>query len=320
MDAMNEFQLIGRFFTGCDADALLGVGDDAAILAPTPGHVLHAAVDTMVCGRHFFADVDPGALGHKALAVNLSDMAAMGARPRWALLSLVLPDVDPAWLEAFANGLRALAGRHGVSLVGGDTTRGPLTVSVTILGETPVGKALCRHGARRGDDIWVSGRLGLAALAVRCHENNSDAPPKTVLDECRRVLDLPTPRLALGAALLDVAHACIDVSDGLLADLGHILERSRLGGEVWLDALPTHPWLAARRESCADLIAAGGDDYELCFTAPVSARADIEAMSVLCPVARIGRIDDSSALRLLDAGGRTVSLGSNGFDHFQNQA
>jgi thiamine-monophosphate kinase len=317
---MNEFELIGRYFSGHDADTVLGVGDDAAILAPTPGHVLHAAVDALVCGRHFFADVDPAALGHKALAVNLSDMAAMGARPRWALLSLVLPAADAAWVEPFARGLCALADRYGVSLVGGDTTRGPLTVSVTVLGETPAGQALCRHQACAGDDIWVSGRLGLAALAVRHHQPGDDAPPAEVLADCRRALDLPEPRLALGAALHGLAHACIDVSDGLLADLGHILERSALGGEVWFDALPTHPWLAAQRERHAGLIAAGGDDYELCFTAPPAARGAIEALRAGCPLSRIGRIDSTPGLRLLGADGRAISLGSRGFDHFQDQA
>lgn len=319
---MNEFELIGRFFSGSDKDALLGIGDDAAILAPTPGHVLHAAVDAMVCGRHFFADVEPEALGHKALAVNLSDMAAMGARPRWALLSLVLPEVDADWLAGFARGLRALADAQGVALVGGDTTRGPLTVSVTILGETPAGRALCRHGAREGDDIWVSGRLGLAALAVRQRlVPEAEEPDAATLAECRQALERPAPRLALGAALLDTAHACIDVSDGLLADLGHILARSGgLGAEIRLDALPTHSWLAQRRAACAGLIAAGGDDYELCFTAPPEARARIEALAVLCPVTRIGRVDASGAVRLLDGDGRALSLGSKGFDHFQDQA
>jgi len=315
---MNEFELIKQYFTQECRDVVLGVGDDAAILTPSAGANLLVSVDTLVEGRHFFADVDPYSLGHKTLAVNLSDLAAMGARPRWALLSLALPRVDPGWLGDFARGFFALAAEHDVALVGGDTTRGPLTLSVTIMGEAPVGAALRRDAACVGDDIWVSGELGLAALAVQYHDPVPGAVPAEVLGYCRARLDRPTPRVALGLALRGLAHACIDVSDGLMADLGHILERSGVGAEVWLDALPTHPWLGSRRASLAGLLAAGGDDYELCFTAPVARRAAIEALAADCGLARIGRIEAGEGARLVDASGAVIQLGRCGFDHFQS--
>ncbi|BEV71072.1 MULTISPECIES: thiamine-phosphate kinase [unclassified Paludibacterium] len=320
---MNEFELIQHFFapSATGSQTTLGIGDDAAIIRPSPGCDLHISVDTLVSGRHFFPDVDAAALGHKTLAVNLSDMAAMGARPRWALLSLALPEVTPDWLAGFAAGLLDLARAHDVALIGGDTTRGPLTLSVTILGETPHGQALCRHAAREGDDIWVSGELGMAALALHHHVPGSDAPPDDVLAACRLKLERPTPRLALGQALLPLAHACIDVSDGLMADLGHILQRSGVTAEVWLDALPSHPWLLERRQSLAWALAAGGDDYELCFTAPVSARAAISALAGKGAVSRIGRVlAGAGPARLIDGNGQLLVLEREGYDHFQNQA
>jgi thiamine-monophosphate kinase len=315
---MTEFELIQQYFTRNGGDAVLGVGDDAAIVRPTPGCDLHVSVDMLVEGRHFFADVDPEALGHKTLAVNLSDMAAMGARPRWALLSLALPRADADWLAGFSRGLLTLARRHGVALIGGDTTCGPLTLSLTIMGETPSGTGLCRHAAQEGDDIWVSGALGLAALALRQRLHGDVAPPADVLALCQRRLDWPEARLELGRALLDVAHACIDVSDGLMADLGHILERSALGAELWLEALPTHRWLGERRAMLAETLAAGGDDYELCFTAAAARREQIAALSALCPVTRIGRVLRAGGARLIAADGNLVALGRHGFDHLEN--
>ncbi|WP_024302882.1 thiamine-phosphate kinase [Pseudogulbenkiania sp. MAI-1] len=315
---MNEFELIQRHFTRPAGNAVLGVGDDAAIVRPTPGHDLHVSVDMLVEGRHFFADVAPRALGHKTLAVNLSDMAAMGATPRWVVLSLALPQLDEHWASEFAAGFFGLAEAHGVSVIGGDTTRGPLTLSATIFGETLAGQALRRDAARVGDDIWVSGELGLAALAVRQRLRGDVDPPPDVLAQCRRKLDYPTPRVALGLQLLDLAHAAIDVSDGLMADLGHILERSGVAAEVWLEALPTLPWLAENRLSFPGIIAAGGDDYELCFTAPTSARAELAALAEAldCPLTRVGRIVAGQGGRLLDADGQTVTLQRSGFDHF----
>jgi len=312
---MNEFDLIKRYFTASSTDVVLGIGDDAAIVRPSAGADLHLSVDTLVEGRHFFPDVDPVSLGHKTLAVNLSDMAAMGARPRWALLSLALPAVDPEWLDGFARGFFALAQCHGVSLIGGDTTRGPLTLSVTIMGETPSGAGLCRHAARVGDDIWVSGELGLAAVALRQRLQGDLAIPADVLETCCRKMDAPEPRLALGQALLPVAHAAIDVSDGLMADLGHILQRSGVGAEVWAQHLPTHPWIAEQGGALLDAVAAGGDDYELCFTAAPGQRAYIEALG---RVSRIGRIVAGSGARLLAPSGEEILTERNGFDHFKN--
>jgi thiamine-monophosphate kinase len=319
---MNEFDLIRRYFNVETADHTeLGIGDDAAIVRPSPDCDVHVAVDTLVSGRHFFADVDPAALGHKALAVNLSDMAAMGAQPRWALLALTLPRVDDRWLTAFAGGFFALARQYGVTLIGGDTTRGPLTLSITVMGESPRATALCRHAAQPDDDIWVSGQLGLAALALKHHPPGPSAPPADVLAACRRRLEWPSPRVALGLALRPLAHACIDVSDGLMADLGHIVARSGLAAEVWLDALPTHPWLADRRAQHIDCLAAGGDDYELCFTAPAHARGAIAALTPTCPLTRIGRMHAApGTARLLDSAGNDISIGRSGFDHFQDQA
>jgi thiamine-monophosphate kinase len=315
---MNEFELIGRYFKRPAPSALLGVGDDAAIVRPTPGHDLHMSVDMLVEGRHFFADVAPRALGHKALAVNLSDLAAMGARPRWALLSLALPKADEAWVAEFAAGFLALADAHGVELIGGDTTCGPLTLSVTILGEAPAGQALRRAAAQSGDDIWVSGELGLGALSVRQRLGWLNVNDAELLTAARYKLEYPEPRLALGASLLPLAHAAADVSDGLMADLGHILDESAVAAEVWVDALPSHPALEARRGEFLACLAAGGDDYELVFTAEPAKRAAIEAAAAACGcrVSRIGRIVAGKGARLLDSAGVEIKLDKDGYDHF----
>jgi len=312
---MNEFDLIRRYFTHATAGAVLGVGDDAAILRPTAGHDLHVSADMLVSGRHFFADVDPEALGHKTLAVNLSDMAAMGATPRWALLTLALPQLDEAWVAAFARGFFGLAAEHGVSVVGGDTTRGPLTLSVTIMGEAPQGQALRRDGARPGDDIWVSGQLGLAAAAL---QQRLGALAGVPLPAACLQLERPQPRVALGRALLGVAHAALDVSDGFAADLSHILARSGVGAEVWAAALPTHPQLAAERTRWLPAIAAGGDDYELCFTAPHAQRSAVAAASQASatPVTRIGTIEAMPGIRIFGPQGERLQQRWPGFDHF----
>ncbi|KJV33945.1 thiamine monophosphate kinase [Aquitalea magnusonii] len=317
---MNEFDLIRQYFTRPAPSAVLGVGDDAAILRPTPGQDLHVSVDMLVEGRHFFADVNPQALGHKTLAVNLSDMAAMGAKPRWAFLSLALPQLDEAWARDFSRGLFALAGQYGVDLAGGDTTRGPLTLSVTIMGETPQGQALRRDAAQVGDDVWVSGELGLGAIAVAVRNGLlADAGlSEDVLAACQCKLDFPVPRLELGQALLGVAHAAADVSDGLLADLGHILIASGVAAEIRADSLPSLLQLEAERARWLDYLAAGGDDYELCFTAPQAARETVEAAGKAagCRVTRIGHIVAGSGVRLLDGQGVAITLKKAGYDHF----
>lgn len=321
--AVNEFELIARFFTRPPRSTavVLGVGDDAALLAPTPGHLVVASVDMLVGGRHFFADADPETLGHKALAVNLSDLAAMGATPRWALLALALPDNDPAWLAAFARGFYALADAHGVELVGGDTTRGPLNLCVTILGEVPAGQAISRARAHAGDDIYVSGQLGDAALAVAAQTGRIALDP-AALAACRARLDRPTPRLELGVRLRGVATAMLDVSDGLTGDLGHILEASNVGAVVDLESVPCSSVLAARlagtdRALALQCLLAGGDDYELCFTAARGASTPIAAIAreLGLPLTRIGAIAEAGGLVVRDARGAPLAL-PRAYDHF----
>jgi len=302
----SEFEIIRRYFSRPAPSALLGVGDDAALVQPAAGRELAVSTDLLLEGRHFAAGAAPRALGHKALAVNLSDMAAMGAAPRWATLALALPSADEAWLAAFAEGFYALAARFGVDLVGGDTTRGPLTLCVTILGELPAGTALRRDGARPGDDVWVSGELGGAAYAL---EHAQDAAAAKRLHE-------PEPRVALGERLRGLAGAAIDVSDGFAQDLGHILERSGVGAVVRYADLPKFRIAdAALEQRC---VLAGGDDYELLFTAPPAARAAIEALAAPLGLAlsRVGSIQAGAPrLRLLDAQGRAMQHAP-GFDHF----
>jgi thiamine-monophosphate kinase len=321
---MNEFELIARFFTRAPraASVRLGVGDDAALLAPTPGWELAASVDMLVGGRHFLADTDPGKLGRKALAVNLSDMAAMGATPKWALLAVALPESDSAWLARFAGGFFALADEHGVELVGGDTTQGPLNLCVTILGEVPAGQALTRGGAQPGDDIYVSGSLGDAAVALAAMSGRTSLAP-AIAAACRERLENPAPRVALGEALRGVASAAIDVSDGLTGDLGHILERSRVSASIELAAIPRSEALAAKlagseRALALQCLLAGGDDYELCFTVPASARERLATLARTCalPLTRIGVVTGGSALVVRDERGDPLPALPRAFDHF----
>ena len=298
---------------------MLGVGDDAALLRARSGMELAVSTDMLVAGTHFFADADPRRLGHKALAVNLSDMAAMGAMPRWALLSIALPEIDASWLRNFSAGLFALARAHDVDVVGGDTTRGPLNVCVTVIGETRRGTALRRDGARPGDDIWVSGCLGDAALAL-AHRKRRLTMTRAEAARCTRALDLPQPRVALGLALAGIAHSAIDISDGLLADLGHICERSRLAAEVHVHAIPRSPTLdrLAATPVGRQALLAGGDDYELCFTAAPRARRWVleTAQRLRLRLARIGSMRRGRGVRLLAADGGRVALRKSGFDHF----
>jgi thiamine-monophosphate kinase len=299
---------------------LLGVGDDAALLQLTPGKLLAVSSDMLVVGRHFLPDGDPYLLGHKTLAVNLSDLAAIGATPRWATLALALPSVDEFWLSAFSRGFFDLADRFGVTLVGGDTTRGPLNLCVTIFGETGT-RPLRRDAARVGDDIWVSGNLGGAALGL-AHLQGEIQLNDSEATACLTRLHKPEPRVRLGCLLAELPRvAAIDISDGLLADLGHILERSAVGADIELARLPAHPALApllpdsllARR-----CLLAGGDDYELCFTAPPQDAAAIMAAGVDAGAAlsRIGRISEQSGLRVAGVDGLPLKIKERGFDHF----
>lgn len=314
-----EFRLIEQYFARPTPSATLGTGDDAALLGVTPGCELAVSTDMLVAGTHFYPDTDPRKLGWKTLAVNLSDLAAMGARPRWATLAIALPGVDEPWLAAFADGFFKCARQYGVELVGGDTTRGPLTLNVTILGEVPAGQALRRDGARPGDDIWVSGTLGAAALGLAALQNTAGLD-ETARAHCLRALETPQPRVELGLALRGIAHAAIDISDGLLADLGHILERSQLGAGIRYDALPAHDALIPLLEApwAQDCLLAGGDDYELCFTAPAMRRDDIAGIGARLnlQLRRIGEITTGNGLTLRDAVGRPVSREKNGYDHF----
>jgi len=315
----SEFDLIARHFTRPAANAVLGVGDDCALVDITNGMDLAVSTDTMVSGTHFFPDVDPENLGHKALAVNLSDMAAMGAMPYWAMLALTLPSVDHAWLAAFAKGFFDLAEEFNVSLIGGDTTRGPLTLTVTIMGEVPTGAALRRSGAKAGNDVWVSGNVGDAALAV-AHRHGKLVLNEQDYHEAVMRLYEPTPRVKLGQALRGMATSAIDISDGLLADLGHICRLSGVGATVDLGSIPVSAIGAKHYSSDAGLtaIVAGGDDYELCFTAPANARDSIaELTDVLgIPLTRIGQVKRGKGVSLLGADGKPVKIDGRGFDHF----
>ncbi len=315
---MNEFDLIRRYFAGRGVrrdDVPLGIGDDAALLTPPLGQSLAVTVDTLLSGVHFAADIPPADLGHKALAVNLSDLAAMGAEPAWAILALSLPQADEAWLAAFAEGFFALAGRHSVQLVGGDTTRGPLSVTVQVQGFVPQEKALTRRGARPGDHVFVTGSLGDAGAGLAIEQGRLEfaGPPADFL---LARLHRPTPRIDAGLALRGLATAAIDISDGLAQDLGHILAASGVGAVLDIDRLPlSDELLASGIDRPWRLAVSAGDDYELCFTAP--ADADRGVADVLdCPLIRIGRITCEPGQHWLDAAGQPAELPSHGWDHF----
>lgn len=318
-----EFTLIDRHFVRPTPSAELGPGDDCALLQPSPGMQLAVTTDMLVAGTHFLPDTNPRRLGWKTLAVNLSDLAAMGARPRWATLAGALPAVDESWIEQFAAGLFACADEYGVDLVGGDTTRGPLNLCVTALGEVAPGQALRRDGAQPGDQIWVSGRPGLAALGL-AHLQGWVILPEPWPRLCVAALEQPRPRVALGQALLGVASAAIDVSDGLLADLGHIAARSGCAAEVRLVQLPHLPkgptYDADLRRIALECQVAGGDDYELCFTAPAAQHLEIGriAARLELPLWCIGEMVAGSAgtVMVRDPDGLPVDFPRHGYDHF----
>ncbi|MCP5286652.1 MAG: thiamine-phosphate kinase [Burkholderiaceae bacterium] len=322
---MGEFELIDRFFRRDGArtadGVVLGIGDDCALLAPTPGQQLAVSSDMLVEGRHFLSTVHPAHLAHKALAVNLSDLAACGARPLGFTLALALPRADEAFLAPFAQGLFALADAHGIALVGGDTTAGPLNVCITVFGEVPPRQALRRDGAQAGDRVWVSGNLGDARLALEVFRGTLSLPGETFA-AVRRAMELPTPRVALGQALRGVASSAIDLSDGLLGDLGHVLKASRVGATLDEATLPCSDAAAALdtswRRTC---LLHGGDDYELLFTAPPGRDAEVQAAAAAAGVrvTAIGRIDAVPGLRVRDARGQPIATASRGFDHFAGE-
>jgi thiamine-monophosphate kinase len=316
---LSEFELIRKYFDRPAPNAALGVGDDAALLRPGAGMELAVSTDLLLEGRHFRTGADPSKLGHKSLAVNLSDMAAMGAAPRWATLALALPSADKRWLAGFSKGFFALARRFGVELVGGDTTRGPLSICVTILGEVPKRKALRRDGARPGDEIWVSGELGGAAIAL-ARSSNAQARSSSALARpgdaaAAKRLHTPEPRVSLGLRLRGIASAAIDVSDGFAQDLGHILERSGVGAVVHYDMLPKHG--IENRKLERRCVLSGGDDYELIFTAHAGTGERVKAIAraLNLRLTRVGSIGRRRDLRILDANGRQMKV-ERGFDHF----
>ncbi len=318
---MGEFDLIDRFFKRPALRADLGIGDDCALLSPRQGHQLAFSTDMLVEGRHFLSSVDPARLGHKSLAVNLSDLAACGAEPRAFLLSLSLPRADETWLQGFSEGLFALADKHACELVGGDTTQGPLNIAITVIGDVPRGQALLRSGARPGDDIYVSGTVGDARLALEVFRGQLSLPEE-VFNRCRLRMEQPTPRVALGMALRGIASAAADISDGLLGDLGHILNQSAVGAQ--LRASECENLLANRhaldipafwQRTC---VFSGGDDYELVFTAPTSHREAVHqaAMAAGTAVSCIGHITAEPGLQIRDAQGLMLRERYASFDHF----
>jgi len=342
----SEFALIDHHFRRPTRHTALGIGDDGALVRPTPGCELVISTDMLVAGTHFLASADATDLGWKTLAVNLSDMAAMGAQPRWALLAAALPTATESWIEKFAQGFFACAGQFKVDVIGGDTTKGPRNFCVTILGEVPQGAALLRSGARPGDEIWVSGTPGRAALGL-AHLQQQISPPEPVRTDCLAALHRPQPRVALGLALQGLASAAIDISDGLLADLGHILKASGVAATLTLPSLPAIPFLPTLPSTSPphvqepgtdsqvisaptavppaptfvrDCYLAGGDDYELLFTVPPSHHPQVLelAQQLDLPLTCLGLIapGPAGALQVLDATGGIIETTRHGYDHF----
>jgi thiamine-monophosphate kinase len=317
--SLGEFDLIGKYFTREARRVRLGIGDDCALLAPAPGMLLAVSSDMLVEGRHFLTTVAPDRLGHKALAVNLSDLAACGAQPLAFTLALALPRADEVFLDGFARGLFALAEQHGIELVGGDTTQGPLNICITAMGEVPAERALLRSGARAGDDLYVSGAVGDARLALEVFRGTTRLDGDA-FESVRAAMERPQPRVSLGVALRGIASSAIDVSDGLLGDLGHVLRRSGVGAVVEVDAVPRSDVLAAQplglQRECT---LAGGDDYELLFTAAADAAGAVQAAARRAGVSatRIGRIEAGGTLRLVDRDGQPLANRYGSFDHFR---
>lgn len=317
--SLGEFELIQRYFAHSGAvrgDVAAGIGDDAAVLRVAEGRELVAATDTLVAGVHFPADTAPEAVGHKSLAVNLSDLAAMGAEPAWVLLALTLPEADEAWLAGFARGFLSLAGRQRVPLVGGDTTRGPLSVTVQALGTVPKGGAVRRAGARPGDGLFVTGTLGDAALALEVLQGTRRIAGDSALAALRGRLDRPEPRVAAGLALRPAASAMIDVSDGLLADVGHLAEAGAVAITVWPEALPRSAEYRSAAPDTEDWGPAlsGGDDYELCFTLPPGREGVLATLD--CGATRIGVVETGAGVRCLRRDGSELPIARTGYTHF----
>ncbi|MCB5186656.1 thiamine-phosphate kinase [Methylobacillus caricis] len=315
----SEFDLIKRYFTRPTKRAVLGVGDDAALLQVTPGMELAISADMLVANTHFFPDINPWLIGWKSLAVNISDMAAMGALPCWATLAIALPNADESWVERFSAGFFACADQFGVELIGGDTTRGPLAISVQIMGEVAPGQSLLRSQAKINDEIWVSGPLGNAALALAALQQRYPLTEQE-LAACIPALHQPVPRVELGLALCGLAHSALDISDGLLADFGHILERSQVGAELYLNRIPVSEIVSTHLHETAvqQMVLAGGDDYELCFTASAQDHGRIVAIGkdLGLQLAAVGRVTPTPGLIVYGTDNSPMSIKENGFDHF----
>jgi thiamine-monophosphate kinase len=318
---VNEFSLIQKYFEQLTAqrdDVELGIGDDCALLVPPANHAIAVSIDTLVEGIHFFSDVDPGNLGHKSLAVGLSDLAAMGANPAWFTLALTLPDVDDIWLKKFSQGLAKLANEYDIQLVGGDTTEGPLTISIQVHGFVDQTKAMRRSNAKLGDMIYVSGHLGDAgaALQQQLQQLNDDKLDSDDISYLQKRLEQPTPRVSLGQELLGLATAAIDISDGLLVDLGHILDKSGVGARLNLDNLPLSKTLTKINHKIAQALALySGDDYELCFTVPPQHFGEVEKR-FKGQVTRIGMITDDEGIYYIDDDDNLIELKGIGYEHF----
>ncbi len=312
-----EFKLIHQHFTRPTSHTTLSVGDDAALIRVSEGTELAISADMLVAGTHFFSNCDAYSLGWKSIAVNLSDMAAMGATPKWATLAIALPEINNDWLHAFSKGFFACAKAFDVDLIGGDTTRGPLTISVQIMGEVNFGEAIKRSGAKVGDDIWVSGTLGDAAMAL-AELQGKLVLPQEASAQCAKALHLPQARVKLGLALSHLATSAIDISDGLLADLGHILEKSNVGAAVDLQRVPHSSFADLRDKNTLHMVLAGGDDYELCFTAQSTEHAKIRrlAQQLKLPISHIGNITPHKELVVLGIDGNALTITEAGFDHF----
>jgi thiamine-monophosphate kinase len=293
------------------------VGDDAALINVSAGMALAISADMLVAGTHFFADCDAYLLGWKSLAVNISDMAAMGANPKWATLAIALPEINNAWLAEFSRGFFVCADEFSIDLIGGDTTRGPLTISVQIMGEVPVGKAIKRSGAKVDDEIWVSGNLGDAAMAL-AHIQGKHTLPIQAIETCSQALHAPQPRVKLGLALRGLANSAIDISDGLIADLKHILEQSKVGAKLELSHIPHNLFANLDDTNILKMVLAGGDDYELCFTAPANKHSEILKLadSLGIPLSCIGQITGNTNLVILGLEGEILDIKETGFDHF----
>ncbi len=320
--SLSEFELIRRYFQSPEpnrSDVILGIGDDCALLQPAAAQQLALSTDTLVSGIHFFPDVDPESLGHKVLAVNLSDLAAMGAQPAWVSLAITLPRVDELWLSSFSGGFSRLAKKYNVQLVGGDTTRGPLSITVQVMGFVNPNESLRRDAACSGDSVYVTGTLGDAALALQMLQREG---MDSVSNELLQQLLMPMPRVEFGVALSQYTNCAIDVSDGLLADLGHIATTSGVGVELQLDKLPLSAQYmdSVESEKSYSLALTGGDDYELCLTVKPEQCSNVESLAQEqgLQLTRIGRVVSGSGVRCVDESGRIVALETGGFDHFQN--